>query len=362
VWSNVGPAPAPDEIEVTVMGPGYGEAIAVHFGKGEWLLCDSCGEPGDITSQAASLKYLRALHIPVEHAVKRVVVSHWDDDHVRGIGEIIEACPSAEVCFALTLTKREFTQFVEQMGVGASATDGAGVSNFRHVLKLLHDRKQKILRAAPGRVLFKDPVVKSWSPSDEDDLKFLEYLAQRGPQDKQTKRKAVPGAPNLTSVVVSIDWKEASVLLGADMLFDGDDRHGWGAVVAEANSQGFVKGGLVKIPHHGSDTGHDSRMWSDLLEDRPISVIAPFGRGVLAKRPPKSSDIRRIIGLSSMTFLTAKHVDGKLARKDPAVKRSLREGSIRLTAKNPALGVVRFRRAPGGPWRHERFGAAIRVK
>jgi len=42
---DYGVPPAADEIEVTLFGPGYGEAIAVHLGEGVWLLVDSCVDP-----------------------------------------------------------------------------------------------------------------------------------------------------------------------------------------------------------------------------------------------------------------------------------------------------------------------------
>lgn len=38
--------PALNEVEISVFGPGYGEAIAVHTGNGNWLLVDSCIDPG----------------------------------------------------------------------------------------------------------------------------------------------------------------------------------------------------------------------------------------------------------------------------------------------------------------------------
>ena len=37
---NYGPGPASHEIEITVFGPGYGEAIAVHLGEQQWMLID----------------------------------------------------------------------------------------------------------------------------------------------------------------------------------------------------------------------------------------------------------------------------------------------------------------------------------
>ncbi len=37
-------APEPDEIEVSLIGPGYGESVLVHLGDGEWVVADSCVE------------------------------------------------------------------------------------------------------------------------------------------------------------------------------------------------------------------------------------------------------------------------------------------------------------------------------
>jgi hypothetical protein len=35
-------APAPEELEVTVFGPGFGESVIVHLGHNRWIVFDSC--------------------------------------------------------------------------------------------------------------------------------------------------------------------------------------------------------------------------------------------------------------------------------------------------------------------------------
>ena len=56
--SEVGVAPSEDEVEITLLGPGYGESIVVHIGHGRWIVVDSCindaGEP-------QALEYLQAI-------------------------------------------------------------------------------------------------------------------------------------------------------------------------------------------------------------------------------------------------------------------------------------------------------------
>jgi len=88
-----GTTPAADEVEVTLFGPGYGEAIAVHLGEGIWLLVDSCINPD--TKQPASLEYLEHLNISPD-AVCSIIASHWHDDHVKGMTKLVEKFTQAE--------------------------------------------------------------------------------------------------------------------------------------------------------------------------------------------------------------------------------------------------------------------------
>jgi hypothetical protein len=344
------------------MGPGYGEAVVVHLGQGEWLIVDSCVDAADSHRPVAPLRYLRGLGVRVEQSVKFIVVSHWDDDHVKGIGEVVEACPNARFVCSHVFPTDKFAGFVEAVSIGSAATDGGSVRNIRKVLQILHARGKSICRAGSGRKLCSNPVIQSWSPSDLDETEFLHYVAQMHPKAGEPLRKAILGTSNLTSVVLSIDWAETSVLLGADMERNHDEGRGWGAVVSEAQRLEWKKGDLVKVPHHGSQTANDDRMWEILLHPQPISVVAPFGRGPSKSRPPKSTDVRRISDKSRAMFLTARRAEPQTRTMDLGVRRSLREGMITLTSQKSSIGMVRLRRQPGSQWKHELFGAAIRVK
>jgi len=363
VWSNLGLLPQPDEIEVTLIGPGYGESVVVHLGQGEWLIVDSCVDSTDPNKPSVPLQYLRQLGVKVEDAVKFIVVSHWDDDHVRGLGEVVEACLNAKFVCSKVFPDDKFINFVAAHSIGSAATDGAGVRNFRRVLDCLAARSKTITKAVPGRKLCGQPIIQSWSPSDYDDTQFLFYVAQEHPKAGEPLRKAIPGTGNLTSIVLSIDWPESSVLLGADMEHSADRRRGWGAVVSETQQLGgWRKGHLVKIPHHGSHTGHHDGIWNTLLESFPISLVAPFGGGAIKSRPPKSSDIRRISTKSRSLFVTARHLVSSRPNRSIAVNRSLRDGKITMTGRTTPIGMVRVRRKLGDDWKHELFGAAYRVK
>lgn len=66
--------PDPEELEISIFGPGYGEAIALHIGHGQWILIDSCSEPR--SGKPAPLEYLHQLDINISQAVRLIVATH----------------------------------------------------------------------------------------------------------------------------------------------------------------------------------------------------------------------------------------------------------------------------------------------
>ena len=105
---DYGLAPASNEIELSIFGPGYGEAIAVHLGEGKWLLIDSCLDPESKTP--ATAVYLDQLGVKPEN-VKAIVASHWHDDHVRGISHLAKKYPDAEFFMSAALNNKEVAAF-----------------------------------------------------------------------------------------------------------------------------------------------------------------------------------------------------------------------------------------------------------
>ena len=63
-------SPETDEIEVTLIGPGYGECALIHIGKRRWVIVDSCL---DGYGQPAALAYLSDLGLNPSEVVCLVV-------------------------------------------------------------------------------------------------------------------------------------------------------------------------------------------------------------------------------------------------------------------------------------------------
>jgi len=76
-------APQPHELDVVVFGPGVGESILLHLGESDWFVIDSCKYPGEKTP--AALKYLPSIGVDPSVSVKRILATHWHDDHIKGL-------------------------------------------------------------------------------------------------------------------------------------------------------------------------------------------------------------------------------------------------------------------------------------
>ena len=97
--------PQADEIEMTLFGPGYGECVLIHLGNHKWAIVDSCFNRDH---RPAVLAYLRNLGLNPSEAVSLIVATHWHDDHIRGMGEVVEVCDKAAFCCASALGAEEF--------------------------------------------------------------------------------------------------------------------------------------------------------------------------------------------------------------------------------------------------------------
>src|SRR5437870_4971116 len=101
--------PDPEGFEVSLFGPGVGESVVLHLGGGEWIIVDSCrGEHAP-----AAIEYLQDMGVDVAVSVKLIVATHWHNDHVRGLDDIVRRCPQAEFFCSPALFSSEFLVLAE---------------------------------------------------------------------------------------------------------------------------------------------------------------------------------------------------------------------------------------------------------
>ncbi|MDX2143424.1 MAG: hypothetical protein SFV19_08720 [Rhodospirillaceae bacterium] len=368
--------PAPDQIEVSVFGNGFGEAILIHLGNEKWLSVDSfrLGTGNEVTteSQPIALAYLKHIGVDPENAIKVLCASHWDTDHIDGISEVLRACPKALFVGSTALTREEFVAYVkaiESRPLTQLSTREREVGQIQDAL---------VSRTCPGfnkfalvdREVFYSPSaeqihgcdvrIRTLSPTDDQLAQFLVNIGNQIPEVRATKRHSQEFRPNLISVVLRVEIGNAVILLGADMEDTGNPTHGWTAILSSISAADGKKAAIFKIPHHGSQNGHNDHVWSKMLVSNPIALVTAFTR--LREPLPTDRDRARITKLTSDAYIASEVSPSKSTKSlDRRVRNEVRAMGARIVRANPKEGFIRARSVGGLNslnWSIDLFGTA----
>lgn len=346
-------APGRDEIELTLFGPGYGEAIAVHLGGGAWILVDSCIDPN--SKRPASASYLDELGVSAE-AVKLIVASHWHDDHVRGISELAAKYPSADFCLSAVFNEKEALQFL----VAYSGIEAPGQAKGTSELYKVVCERAEIVPALHRTLLLDETIngipvrVTAWSPTPAAHSQAAAHFARFLPQAPNVEpiRHAPDLRENLEAVVLHLSIGDDAILLGSDLEDVG--QLGWSALVKSPFCLKRAKASIYKIAHHGSATGDHDEIWSSLLTSTPHACLTPFNRGIGL---PKETDLERIRSRTPNAFITSKST--RKPRMPSGDLKRLKDICSNLTPVNHGYGVIRLRKRRDEPaWQATMFGRA----
>jgi beta-lactamase superfamily II metal-dependent hydrolase len=357
-------SPGHDELEVSLLGPGFGESVAIHLGEGDWALIDSCL---DSNGNPAGLVYLQSMDVDPAQVVL-VVASHWHDDHIGGMAHLVEACPNAAFAYSGALASKEFYALVGALAE-RSFIRRSGVSEFADVIEVL-ERRAAGDGGSPSPVMaLRDrrlwtragslpASIDAVSPSDAAVHISQQAIASALPQAGSTKRAIPSPKPNHASVVLWVAMGEDRALLGADLEETSRPETGWTAILDDANLHGSAAS-VFKVPHHGSVTSDQPRVWDEALTSEPMAVLSPFalGRVVL----PTDEDRQRIRGYTPNAYLTSDKSRSR-RRHEKAVARTLKEMGVSPLVAEPQMGHVRLRKVSSAQdWTFELFGAAAEL-
>jgi beta-lactamase superfamily II metal-dependent hydrolase len=348
--------PLPNEIEISSFGNNFGECIVIHPGQGEWLIVDSFKNPN--TKEPVALDYLRNLGVKYSENVKVIVATHWHDDHINGLEEVVTQCQSAQFVCSDAIQKDDFMAFLY---ADEDLPDGRpGNKELNKILKILKNRNAFVMRASENKIVHTTAQyqVYSLSPSDQAITLAQKEIAKLLPKEACPRLGIRHLRPNYTGVVLLIVVGDQGILLGADLEDCGDVQLGWTRIV-RSSARPNVKSGAFKIPHHGSETAHCAEVWEKLLNPKPYSIVTPFVLGDVFL--PQNKDIRRIISYTPNLWLASNPRE----KKSPRRRENMVERTIKTTVKKirslSSMGHVRMRFLPNAQnaqWKVEMFGSA----
>ena len=344
--------PHADEVEVSLFGPGFGECIIVHLGSGNWLLVDSCIDQRRRVQPA--LAYLRRIGHDPASAVRLIVATHWHDDHIRGLAEVVRTCEAADFYCSSALCT---TEVLTVIGTQAAYTQSSGAHELHDVLMVLDQRSavsgSPLIRwAGAERTLLKqhlidertESTVLSLSPSDASVTRAIQAIGHLLPQPGDSPRHLPSPSPNETAVVLWVRIGCTAILLGADLEKTANPHTGWTCIVNDHESRRpDERAEIYKVAHHGSSNAHDDRVWDSMLMTPPFVLLTPFVRGSV--QLPSTDDCARINSATPRAYICGPPTVRSAVRRSGAVEKMMAEVTKERHELDGACGQIRLRRA-----------------
>jgi hypothetical protein len=317
--------------------------VLLHLGAGNWLIVDSCRDLR--TGEQPAARYLGRIGVAAPN-VRAIVASHWHDDHIRGLGELVTSFPAADFYCSSALTAREFLGFVDRLA-SFGLSQSAGTSEFINVCKTLEATGRYPRWAGVRQTLFEatrgagnpGSRVVALSPNDPAITQAMQDISQLLAESPNQAVRVRERNPNNNAVALWVEVGSAIALLGADLEVTPDQNTGWVAVL-DASVRPFGRAEVFKVPHHGSQTGHHGRVWTEMLELNPYALLTPY-REML----PSDTDVRRICGLTSRGFITQARSPGAPASYSGIVRKMVLDKMRNRRPLEPSAGHVRLRRS-----------------
>jgi hypothetical protein len=341
--------PAPNQLEISVFGPGIGESIVVHLGDGDWIVIDSCIDRRSGGGPVA-LQYLRSLGVDVGTQVRLVVATHWHDDHIQGLAEILAEAKSARFVNSAAYQLHELIKVVK---LGAETSPLPATKEFNSIIRLLEDRRRRgekkeavgpVPALANKRILALtahhrsiSAEVFALSPSDGV-FNIAQAELSNALSEIRLRRRPLRQGPNQLSIVLWLKVGVLNVLLGADLEHVPGLTEGWNAI-ARSSERPEGRAAFFKVPHHGSHNADSPECWANLLSGLPTVFLTPYA----PSRLPRAEDIDRICLRSGQVYLTSNSANYGLPRRENAVEKTLREIAVKRRSLRGLAGHIRLR-------------------
>ena len=293
-------------------------------------------------------------------AVALVVATHWHDDHIRGMGRIVDECRAATFVCANAFAEPELLTAVRALEKRHLSRSGSGLRELHSVFSTLRERPAKLALAIADRRVFSEDDCDVWSlsPNDAVVVDFLRSMCSARARKGERKDRVPTLSPNRVSVALWVSVRDTVALLGGDL-----PREEW-LNILEHRKDPSGTAGVFKVPHHGSPDADDPRIWAEMLDSEPYAVLTPWHRG--GRRRPTATDVRRLLSYSARTYATTRGVSGVRRNRElqRLIRRSTANTNIDLRSAVAPIGAIRLRKAidKAEDWRVQLFGGACHLK
>jgi len=320
------------EITLIGTGGGYGESCIIHYGLNNWAIVDSCIDP--TTNICLPLAYLQKLGIDLAKDVKFVLCTHWHDDHIRGLSQLLEKCTSAEFHFARANDRMKFLMWVglDFQKVSQDKTLSS-TKEFKRCVDIAQSNKIQIKQVnADQRIAAIQNLgvyIYTLSPSPATMNNFDHEIAQLIDNYGVPGIKYLKQAPNDKSVVLFLKLGAHVAILGADLEVSDNTETGWLYILDHST-----------VVRDGSVNGYHDRIWLELLTDSPIAKLTPWNKnGGL----PTADMINKYNKKTNKLFITSSGKERSMLKRDKSFKKLTEVFGVKIKEIRYAYGLVRSR-------------------
>jgi len=285
---------------------GFGECIIIELPDDKIGIIDCCTMDQHIDS-CIPLEYLEKKGLDFEK-VEFILITHFHQDHYRGISHLIKKCLSARVLVSKAVINLRF-EFLIKYCANLPYRKNP-FKEFQTICDSVAENKRKLISVKAGDVLItnSDYTISALSPSD-DDLSYMDSVYKRH-NDKisDSKNGATSYIPtgakfNFQSVVLLLEYNSENYLFGADMEY-GKKGTGLEPILANLINKNKTIA-KFKLPHHGSNSSYDYDQYKRLTNEESIFTLTPYCKS----RLPRQSAINNLLNHTKEIFGTSKCKD-----------------------------------------------------
>jgi beta-lactamase superfamily II metal-dependent hydrolase len=333
------------EITLIGTGGGYGESAVIHIGNQNWIVVDSCINPD--SKKSLPLEYLERIGVNISIDVKLIICSHWHDDHLLGISQLLENAKSAAFCMARASDRKKFLQLValDYQKITKEVSNSSTIE-FNNCLEILKTRKTNIKFAQENTYLYSHKVsefiesnVISLSPSDYTILEFEKEISSLITSFGPINKKIIFNSPNSKSIVIFLRLGYHRAILGSDLEVSINEKEGW-LNILDNNNVVDKKSTFFKIPHHGSKNGYHERIWSELLIENPISTLTPWNK---KNKLPEAEMLVKYCEHSERVYMTSAQINEKPKKRNRSIEKMIEKMNYKIYEVQYKEGIIRSR-------------------
>lgn len=363
-------------LSLYVLGPGIGECQVLLLPGGTVVVVDACMQG----ARNLTVEFLRALGVA---RVDLFVLTHPDQDHVRGAGGVLRAFPPHEIwVYPHEASLRDLLVRAKRLALAKGRTPSdalTDLTDFVDALQPFEARMPRAVRAVRGSTRTWTPAgsgcaITPLAPSADDEAaayqtiraQLLRHDSKAGEIHDWVEEFLLDGtragdSPNALSIALAVEWEGRRILLGGDV--EHDPAHagrGWAGMMTALDDPADPRLGLlrgldaVKIAHHGSHGAICEPAWTLHRQGMasPIDgVIAPFTRH--RKKLPAVDGLTALRGFGLRLAIT--HTTADTHTRATAAGWTEDTSVPRLSEDFPMV-ALRLRRA--GPVELSRWGDA----